>query len=128
MTSCRVGAHHTSLDIADTEPSHHALSWIDESKTQCNPASSSQFLVALFNERDNWFVGGASEQRRRRLGGTGSLFALSYAVNRCNQNSVSATANRVVVTRLTLPRQNGLRTTISDVRFLSCLALFTATV
>jgi hypothetical protein len=93
----RVGAHQHSLDIPDTEPSHHAIFRVNASKAQYNPASCPEFFVALFYQRENRFVGGALENRNRCLGGISRFFAVPYAVNRCNQNSVSVAANQVVI-------------------------------
>jgi hypothetical protein len=100
----RIGPHQHSLDVSDTEPSHHAMFTVNTGKAQYNPASCPEFLVALFYERDNWFVGGASEKRSCCLRGIGSFFAVPYAVDRCNQNSVSVAANQVVIARLSLAR------------------------
>ncbi len=84
--------------------------------------------MASFYQRDNRFVGRASEKRGRCLRGNGSFFAVPYAVNRCNQNSVSVAANQVVITRLALAWKNELRYTIFDHRLFYCLHFFTVTV
>src|SRR4029077_7668514 len=55
-----IGADQHALDIADTEPSHHAMFMVNESEAQYNTASCPEFLVASFYDRDNRVVGGAS--------------------------------------------------------------------
>src|SRR5580658_10251953 len=89
---------------------------VDERKAQYNSASRPKLLVASFYERDNWFVDRTSQKRSCCLRGIGSFFAVTYAVNRCNQNSVSAAANQVVVARLSLTRKNELGNSIFDHR------------
>jgi hypothetical protein len=101
---------------------------VNESKAQYNPASCPELLVASFYERDNRFVGRAFEKRSRCLGGTGGFFAVPYAVDSCNQNSISVAANQVVIAGLALARQNELGKTILDHRLSYCLHFFTATV
>ena len=100
----------------------------NESKAHYNPASCPEFLMASFYQRDNRFVGRASEKRSCCLGGIGSFFAVAYAVNRGNQNSVSAAANQVVIAGLSLARKNELGNTIFDHRLSYCLHFFTATI
>ena len=124
----RIRAHQHSLNVTNTEPSHHAMVRVNASKAQYNPASCPEFVVALFYQRDNRFVGRASEKRRCRFGSIGSLFAVPYAVNRGNQNSASVAANQVVIARFSLARKNELRDTIFNHRFFYCLHFFTATV
>ncbi|HUE57577.1 MAG TPA: hypothetical protein VMO76_17195 [Candidatus Udaeobacter sp.] len=85
------------MDVADTEPSHHAMFQVNESKAHYNPASCPELLVASFYKRDNRLVGGASEKRSCCLRGIGGFFAVPYAVNGANQNSVLAAANQVVI-------------------------------
>jgi hypothetical protein len=70
------------LDVPDTEPGHHAMFRVNASKAQYNPASCPEFLVASFYQRDNRFVGKASEKRSCCLRGIGGFFAVPYAVNR----------------------------------------------
>ncbi len=101
---------------------------VNASKAQYNPASCPELFVALFYQRDNRFVGRASEKRRCRLGSIGSFFAVPYAVNRGNQNSASVAANQVVIARFSLPRKNEFRDTIFNHRFFYCFHFFTATV
>ncbi len=101
---------------------------VNASKAQCNPASCPEFLVASFYQRDNRFVSRASEKRNCCLRGIGSFFAVPYAVNRCNQNSVSVAANQVVIARLALARKNELGNTIFDHRRFYCFHFFTATI
>jgi hypothetical protein len=55
-----IGADQYALDIADTEPSHHAMFMVNKSEAQYNTASCPEFLVASFYDRDNRVVGGAS--------------------------------------------------------------------
>jgi len=78
--------HQYSLHIADAKPGHHAMRRFNESKAQHDPASSSEFLVASFNERDDWFVGEILEKRTCGFRSVGGFFAMSYAVNRCDQD------------------------------------------
>src|SRR5712692_1899953 len=123
----RIGAHQHSLDVPNTEPGHHAMFRVNASKAQYNPASCPELLVASFHERDNWFAVRASQKRGGYLRGIGSFFAVPYAVNRCNQNSVSVAANQVVIARLSLTRKSELGNTIFDHRLSYCLHFFTAT-
>jgi len=101
---------------------------VNASKAQYNPASCPELLVASFYQRDNRFVGRASQKRSCRLRSIGSFFAVPYAVNRGNQNSASVAANQVVIARFSLARKNELRDTIFNHRFFYCLHFFTATV
>jgi len=89
---------------------------VNASKAQYSPASSPEFFVASFYERDDRFVSKASEKRNCRLRGIGSFFAVAYAVNRRNQNSVSVAANQMAITRLFLARKNKRGNTIFDHR------------
>src|SRR6266403_2684566 len=101
---------------------------VNASKAQYNPASCPEFFVALFHQRDNRLVGRASEKRSCCLRSIGSFFAVPYAVNRRNQNSITVAANQVVIARLSLARKNELGNTIFDHRLSYCLHFFTVTI
>jgi hypothetical protein len=85
------------LDIADADPGHHAMVRVNARKTQYHSPSRTEFFVAKFYQRDNRFVDRIFQKCSRCLGGIGRFFAVSYAVNRCNQNSAAAAANQVVI-------------------------------
>src|SRR6266436_2244393 len=84
--------------------------------------------MAAFYERDNWFVGRASDKRGRSLGDAGSFFTVPYPVNRCDQNPTAIAAHQMVIARLALARKNVFGDTIFDHRLSYCLHFFTATV
>ena len=50
--------------------------------------------MASFHDRDNWLVGGISEMRGCCLGDAGGFLAVTNAVDRRNQNSISAAADQ----------------------------------
>src|SRR6266481_5880180 len=123
-----MGAHQDSLNIANTEPSHHALSRLNESKAQYHTSRCPESLVASLYERDNRLVGRASEKGGCCSGGIGRCVTVPYAVNGRYQNSVSVAADQVLVTRFALARKNEFGNAIFDHRLSYCFHFFTATV
>src|SRR5437764_11834593 len=84
--------------------------------------------MASLYERDNWFVGSASDKRGRSLGDAGGFFTVSYPVNRRDQNSVAVAAHQMMIARFSLAWKDVLGDTIFDHRLSYCLHFFTATV
>jgi len=96
------GSHQHSLNVPDSQPSHHPVRWVNGCKTQNNPTSWPQLLVALLHERDDWFVDAALKNSNCCLRSFSSFFAVPDAVDGGNKHSVPVTAEQMVIARLAM--------------------------
>src|SRR6202795_404596 len=92
------GAHQHSLNITDTQPGHHAMQRINESKTQDDAARRPEFFMATLHERNDRFIGlMALQNGSYGLRGVGGSFSVTNPVNHGEQGSALATANQMTI-------------------------------
>ena len=107
-------SRHSTHNIADAEPGHHAVVEIDGSEAENDAASGLQRAMAFFGERDDRFVGAILQNGSGGSGSTRGFFTVADAVDGGDQNAAGPDAEDVAIAGSVFTGKSEIGDTVFD--------------
>jgi len=107
-------SRHSTHNIADAEPGHHAVIEINGGNAENDAASGLQRAVAFLDERDDRLIGAIRQNGRGGFCGAGGFFAVADAVNGGDEKAAGPDAEDVAITGCAFTGKREIGNTVFD--------------